>query len=169
MNYPKVLTGFTALVDGHGLEGVISKVEPPKIKRTSIEYHGGGMLGKQNVETGYEPFETVLTLEESLAEAIMAADALEQDGVSIQVKGNKKSQVGNDDTAIGFVIRGKVEEIDWSSWEESKNSETKIKIVGPYFEYKEDGTTKIKIDTINAIDEWDGTDRAAARRENLGI
>ncbi|GLQ20514.1 phage major tail tube protein [Algimonas porphyrae] len=162
---PKVVSDFTAFIDGRGLAGRINEAKIPAIGLVTEEHTAGGMGGTVDIWMGLvEKMETEVTVDGMSA---AFTEGLGRSDFPLTLRG----VLVNDDVteqAI-FQTRGLYKKAEFGDLKRKDKGSQKLMATLSYFKATIGSVEIVEVDVINKIFIVDGVDRFAEHRAALGL
>ena len=165
---PEVLRNFSCFIDGRGMAGKCTEVQPPKVTVKTEEFRGGGMEGPIDVDMGLEKMEAMFTLSSFEPEVLALWGVSSGSPIAAEFRGAFQSETGAVRAAI-INVRGTLTELDPGSWKAGDNAELKGKISVRAYKCTVDGQVAHDIDMVAGTRIINGVDQSQAIREALGL
>lgn len=164
-----IIQAFTVYVDGFGHAGDGEKCTPPKLKKVTEKFRGGGMLAARQVALGYEDFSFEASFSATDPQLLTKGGLyVGNKNYSFAIRGYMDGDNNAEHTSI-IQMSGEVIELDPGDWEAGKKAMMKKKVALNSVVWKIDGATVWDIDVMNGVYGVGGADPYARIRAALGF
>jgi len=161
---PKLVTDFTAFIDGVGASGIAKEATIPDVMLKTTEHIAAGMGGVADMSLGYlEKMESTLKMDGLSAK--FAAQLGKRDAM-LTLRGSLSD--GFETQAAIFQMRGLFKKLGLGTLKRDDGGETEYMVNITYFKATIGGKEIVEVDIINKTWIVDGVDRFAEQREALG-
>lgn len=163
IQYPEIISNFSAFIDGISYAGRCTKAKVPQFKIQTKSHRGAGMDGGRPVDMGSEDMSTELTFAD-WPPAVVKLIGTEQ---RVTLRPAHKAR---DHTAIGWIVTIGCLWNDLSPEGLGAGEETPLKIGGEvfYFRLEREGEELLEIDIERGIRRVGNVDQLAELRRKMG-
>lgn len=164
---PRVLKGFSVMVDGTNYVGRIKECKLPDLKVKADAYRGGGMDTEVDLDMGMEKLDCELMFAEHNAE-LMKTFGLWNANTPIVLRGAIQRQ-GEEAVAVEVRLQGGTREISRDNWKPGESGSKKLMVNCNLYIEKIAGEEVVNIDVINMKRVIGGVDQLAGMRAAIGV
>ena len=160
----RIITDFTAFIDGVGMAGRVAEGQLPKIALQTEKLRAGGMGGSKAISMEMlEDLEAMLTMEGLSADF---TKMIGDDDGQLTLRG-AISNGGSTQAAI-FQMRGLFSEAEFGAMKRGDKGSTKLKVDLNYFKATIGGVEVLEVSIFPKMFKVHGVDRFAESRAALG-
>jgi hypothetical protein len=169
MQLDYILQAFSVYVDGFGHAGDGEECKPPKIKKKTEKYRGGGMLADRDVSLGYESFTFGAKFSSSDPQILTKGGLyVGNKSFAFSIRGFMDGDSNATHDSV-IQMRGEVTSLDPGTWQAGKKTMLEFEASLVAVQWTIDTITVWDIDIENFVYKVGGSDPTANIRAALGF